>query len=294
VFQKVALTLLMALLLSSAVSSAGAWSNGGFSPNPDNPKYGTHDWIAEHALDWLPPSEKQYLVNNIKTYLYGTELPDQTATSVSDHIGDMTKHHVYFRSDGSLQDDAAAVRAAEEYANTLNHLKAGRLSEAARVAGVMSHYIADMAVFGHVMGSGTEWGAEKHHSDYEERALARTDSYASPYFTLTYDGSLSRLSAYDAARNLAYNTTFGSHGFCECVWMDKNYDWDNPAFKDRCNESLNLAVNLLSDVLHTLYLDSNPGQAYLPPVDTSLLVGIGAAAITIIALILVLRRLRRT
>ncbi len=30
------------------------WSNGGFSTDSTNPKYGTHDWIAQHALDWLP------------------------------------------------------------------------------------------------------------------------------------------------------------------------------------------------------------------------------------------------
>ena len=40
------------------------WSNGGYSADPANPDYGTHDWIAEHALDWLPQEEKQFLLDN--------------------------------------------------------------------------------------------------------------------------------------------------------------------------------------------------------------------------------------
>jgi len=52
------------------------WSNGGFSTDPTNPDYGTHDWIAHHALDWLPLKGKQFILNNIASYLYGTELPD--------------------------------------------------------------------------------------------------------------------------------------------------------------------------------------------------------------------------
>jgi len=36
--------------------------------------------------------------------------------------------------------------------------------------------------------------------------------------------------------------------------MDQNYNWNNPSFKSRCGESLNLAVNLIADVLHTFYV----------------------------------------
>ena len=36
--------------------------------------------------------------------------------------------------------------------------------------------------------------------------------------------------------------------------MDQNYDWSNLTFKNRVGESLNLAVNYIADVLHTLYV----------------------------------------
>ena len=86
-----------------------ARSNGGYSDDPANPDYGTHDWIAQHALDLLPAHEKQYLEDNLNWYLYGTELPDNPYPD--DGIGDTAKHHVYFYANGSLMDDSSAARA---------------------------------------------------------------------------------------------------------------------------------------------------------------------------------------
>jgi parallel beta-helix repeat protein len=232
-----------------------AWSNGGYTDDPSNPDYGTHDWIAEHALDWLPEEEKRYIVGNLATYLYGTELPDNGIAP--DGIGDTTKHHIYYWSNGSLQDDASAVRASEEYDNTLSFLKLGDLASASKTAGIMSHYVVDVAVFGHVMGAGTDWAAEEHHSDYETYVNERTSSYDAEFnIYLSFDGGLDLISAYDAARELAYDTTFDADGDLTCVWMDQNYNWSDPVFKNRCGESLNLAVNYLTGVLHTLYLEA--------------------------------------
>jgi len=56
------------------------------------------------------------------------------------------------------------------------------------------------------------------------------------FFTLISDGSLAAISAYDAAKNLAYDATF----------------------RNRVSESVNLAVNYLADVLYTLKPESNP------------------------------------
>lgn len=246
------LLLMMTIAYSSNVL---AWSNGGYSDDPSNPDYGTHDWIAEHALDWLPEREKRYIVDNLAAYLYGTELPDNGMAP--DGIGDTAKHHIYYWSNGSLQDDASAVRAYEEYNNTLNFLRLGDRANASKTAGIMSHYIVDVAVFGHVMGAGTDWGAEEHHSAYETYVNRRTSSYdAELNVYLSFDGELDLVSAYDAAKELAYDTTFDVDRDLTCVWMDQNYNWSDPVFKNRCGESLNLAVNYLTDVLHTLYSEA--------------------------------------
>ncbi|MDH5770687.1 MAG: C39 family peptidase, partial [Candidatus Bathyarchaeota archaeon] len=72
---------------------------------------------------------------------------------------------------------------------------------------------------------------------------------------LVFDGDLSEVSAYEATLILAYDTTFDLDGDLICVWMDQNYNWSNPTFGNRCGESLNLAVNLIADVLNTFCLE---------------------------------------
>jgi hypothetical protein len=251
--------LIMVWLLSACFVAGSArvsgWSNGGYSADPANPDYGTHDWIAEHALDWLPQQEKQFLLDNKPVYLYGTELPDNG--QAADGVGDTTKHHVYFSADGSVQDDVAADRAQEEYAKALDAYDAGNMGEAAKRLGMVTHYVADMAVFGHVMGAATAWGAETHHRDYEDYVLTRTNSYVDDFDSfLVFDGSLDAVSAYNATLTLANDTTFDAGGQYTCVWMDQNYDWSDAAFKNRSGESLNLAVNAVADVLHTFSVDA--------------------------------------
>ncbi|MGP3667342.1 MAG: zinc dependent phospholipase C family protein [Candidatus Bathyarchaeota archaeon] len=249
------MTLCFTIISLSFVESSYSWSNGGFSKSPLALKYGTHDWIAEHALDWLPNEVKSWIVEYKVYFLYGTELPDNS--QAPDGIGDTQLHHIYFSSNGILIDDSAAVRAEATYQQALNYLLSGDYMQAAKYAGAMSHYIADMAVFGHVMGAKTDWGAEKHHSDYEDYVDGKTSSYNSEFnIFLSFDGELRRISAYEAAVELAYDTTFDKSGRdLTCVWMDKNYDWGNPIFKNRAGESLNLAVNYVADVLYTLYVE---------------------------------------
>jgi hypothetical protein len=251
-----ACVLLSALLIVGfGATRVSGWSNGSYSTDSSNPNYGTHDWIAEHALDWLPLQEKQFLFDNRASFLYGTELPDNG--QAPDGIGDTTKHHVYFFANGSVQDDVAAVRAREEYVKAVDFFKAGNLNEAAKRLGAMTHYVADMAVFGHVMGAATAWGAESHHSDYEQYVLTRTDNYADEFNVfLVFDGNLREISAYDMALTLAHDTTFDVDGDLTCVWMDQHYNWNDATFRNRCGESLNLAVNLIADILHSFYTEA--------------------------------------
>jgi hypothetical protein len=126
--------------------------------------------------------------------------------------------------------------------------------------GMVAHYVADMAVFGHVMGASTAWGAENQHSDYEDYVLDRTESYSSEFTGyLMFDGNLAAVSAYDAALALARDTTFDDGGGLTCTWMDQHYNWSDPTFRNRAGESLNLAVNAVADVLHSFY-----GEVVIP------------------------------
>ena len=248
---------LLAAFLSASANSArvSAWSNGGYSGDQTHPGYGTHDWVAQHALDWLPAQEKQFFADHLSSYLYGTELPDNGTEPGG--VGDTTKHHVYFYANESLQDDAAAVRARQEYVNAQQAFGEGNLSKAAMHLGMVTHYIDDMAVFGHVMGAATAWGTEVHHSDYENYVLGRTRNYASEFDNfLVFDGNLTLTSAYDAALNVGRDTTFDGGTGLTCVWMDQHYNWSDQTFKNRAGESLNPATNAVADMLHKFYTET--------------------------------------
>ena len=132
---KILLIIVCFTVLFLSVKPALGWSNGGYSADPTQPDYGTHDWIAQHALDFLPDNEKQYITSNLAVYLYGTELPDNSQTPGG--IGDTGKHHIYYYSNGSLQDDASAKRASEEYQKALTYLKNGDYINASKEAGVL-------------------------------------------------------------------------------------------------------------------------------------------------------------
>lgn len=229
-----------------------AWNNGGYTEPGNAPRFATHDWIALHAVAWLPAQERWWIEDGVDYYLLGTELPDNGGHPLG--IGDTANHHVYFSSPSTVSDDSAAARAQEEYGLTLALLESGNYSFAALHAGIMSHYIADCAVFGHVLDS------ETHHSDYESYVETRTDEYPTDDFSIyaIFDGVLSTTTAYAATIGLANDTTYGGVSGLTCVWMDTNYNWSDSAFTNRAGESLNLAINMIADVLHTLYSSANP------------------------------------
>jgi hypothetical protein len=244
--------LLLSLVSVALLSQAAAWNNGGDTEEGNMPNFATHDWIALHAAEWLPIQERWWIEQNVDDYLLGTELPDNAGHPLG--IGDKTNHHVYFSSPNTVSDDSAAMRAQTEYDSALAFLEAGNYSFAALHAGIMSHYIADCAVFGHVMNN------ETHHEDYEDYVETRTNEYPTDDFStyISYDGALSAMNAYAATIALANDTTYGGASGLTCVWMDTNYNWSDNTFKNRAGESLNVAVNMMADVLHTLYKNMNP------------------------------------
>ena len=249
---RVLLASTLALTLLALTHPAWAWSNAGYSADPNNPDYGTHDWIADRALDWLPANEKALILTDRAAYLYGTELPDNS--QAAEGIGDTTKHHFYFWSNGTVQDDAAATRAMVMQGRASANLTAGHYADAAKWTGAMTHYIDDLAVFGHVMGATTDWGAEIHHSDYEDHVEALTNSPDANVISVVFDGTLTALSAYDAARALAHDTTFDeSSSGHTAVWMDQHYNWSDPVFTARAYQSINLAVNYVAEAVHIVW-----------------------------------------
>ena len=278
-------------------SASYPWANGpdgnGFTDTQedfDNPPYATHDWIAHHAMMMLPTEEREWIENHFNAYLIGTEAPDNadlfwvTTQRTSDRkgtylvtaegYGDVARHHNYYNPPTFAaifvpEEDDASVRAQEEFEKAAQALEILDYTSAAFCAGSMTHYIADVAVFGHVMGEGSLYPPEKHHSHYEEGVKDRTTSYDFGVFEkyLAFDGSWDfsfNLAGYEAALVVGQTTDWGNGRTKPAVWMDDNFPtkytttWNPldsatpPEFTDSCGESLNRAVNACADVLHLL------------------------------------------
>ncbi len=241
-------------ILVLALPGAAAWSNGGYSADPEDPDYGTHDWIADMALN-LQTKDVGFLETTYHAkYLLGTEAPDNP-----DYIGDSTNHHVYFSAEHVLEDDVCADRAMSLYQIALSSLKSGSYEIAAYDIGAMTHYIADVGVFGHTMGVYTDWGAETHHADYESEFEDHLDSFSSPSGVSLWDRD-----AYSATVDLAENTTFGSGAIKANVWMDTNYDWAEATFYSSAMASLNRSVAAVASAINHLMIEAS---STAPPPD---------------------------
>jgi hypothetical protein len=233
--------------------SAAAWSNGGYSADQNNPDYGTHDWIADMALD-LQTRNVTFLTSTYHArFLLGTEAPDNPA-----FIGDTTNHHIYYYSTHELQNDICAVRASEIYELALGFLVAGEYNDAAFDIGVLAHYVSDPGVFGHTMGANTDWGAETHHPDYENEIESMTGTLSQPTGI-----ALGDLDAYNATLQLGSAITFGDGDIQPNVWMDDNYNWSNETFMASAMASLYASISSVAAVMNHLLIEAN--QTESPP-----------------------------
>lgn len=249
-------TALIAFLVATLVlPAADAWSNGGYSADPGNPDYGTHDWIADMALAGQTRDVSFLKSTHHTKYLLGTEAPDNPV-----YIGDSSHHHVYYYETGSIQDDVGAVRADAMYQSALGALQTDDFDNAAYYAGAMAHYISDLGVFGHTMGSATDWGSENHHSDYEGEVESRIGSISSPAGSSPGDES-----ARNAALSLAEMTTFGSGAIMPNIWMDANYDWTDGVFVSSSTASLYASITKVASAINHLMIEAGYSSSPAPP-----------------------------
>jgi len=254
---------------------AQAWGNGGYSADPSNPDYGMHDWIAEKALD-MQSLDATFLKTTYHTeYLYGTEWPDNTS-----NIGDAFNHHVYYFATGVLQDDISAVRAQAMYNQALTYPASSDYRNAAYYIGAMTHYVADVGVFGHTMGAATDWGAEVHHSDYETWFNSNIGSLTTPTGISLFD-----FDARSATLSLAFNITFGVGPIKANIWMDANYNWADSVFKSSALASLNESVEAVAAALNHLLIEA--GQIIPEFSSPASMVGV---AVIMVVMILMRRR----
>lgn len=247
-----------------------AWTNGVGSPStsPNTPIIGPHDKIVNNAMKMLPTNLQSKI--DIIAVDYGSEMPDYNSTECKCiyGIGDKRYHDIYYHIDGTIQDDSSARRAQEEYTLAMKYFTAGDKYNFSIHIGMMSHYMADMSTFVHTMGPGSDWINEGPivHGAYENFVA---NGYGKLFnsTTIKFDGVYNSISAYDAALDLAKDTTFDNKfgkGVYTNVWMynsvnnsmdssgNLSYTSADPKLIARTRQSMNYTINLMADVIYTM------------------------------------------
>jgi len=283
------ITMMLSILMVS-ISSASAWKNGSYGYNREDysyeDDYGTHDWIAEAALEILLTEAKDswtWLADeNLKIiYLLGTEAPDNSQLKTTldmdevEGFGDTTKHHVYFDENDEILEDDSALRAKKCADLADVYLEENKREKAAFYLGAMTHYIADLAMYAHVAENNVDpynVDFDEWHSKVEGYVNSRTNDYEDQeeFFEIDDDFDIEEKKAYDAATDLAWDT-YADPDPSESItrdakWLHDNFftDWaDNKEdredesttrqlYYDRIEESLNNAIKQI--VLAMVYV----------------------------------------
>ncbi len=189
-FIRILLVIESILLVVAFLAPVMAWNNGDATGDfdvyatdalvnwwKDSKHYGTHDWIAEAALEavlndddarakWVDNEESLFWTDRRKMiYLIGTEAPDLSSLKLKLNnyivrgVGDRRRHKIYFYdfnegSSFSMQPHrntniAHDIRRYTEFAK--DSLKEGRCDLAAYYIGFLMHYIGDFTCFFHTL-----------------------------------------------------------------------------------------------------------------------------------------------
>jgi len=217
--------------------------------------YGTHDYLAEYALEFLPEEEKEWISQ--KYYYYGTELPDGS-TLFDEHLSNYVAQHLEFDQLGNVVDDSLADMAMRPYDSAVNSLSDGKTGTASTRVGTINAYIQNAGLFSRVITA-------KNGANFEGFILPKTDIvYPSDEFEdlfgyyIEFDGALETISPYDAIMRIGRGTYMGKKdGTCSAQWMDDNYDTENAEWIACAGRNFNNIINAEADVLHTIYMAAN-------------------------------------
>jgi len=243
---KIFIVLIGLMVLVLPYSFGNAWSNGSYAYNQNDydyeTDYGTHDWIAEGALEALIEHDEdqwKWLEYREIIFLVGTEAPDNSGVSITldgetlSGFGDTTYHHIYYEEDGSIKnnEDDSALRAkwCGDWADA--SIESGKLDQAAFYFGAMTHYIADLSMYAHVADNYVypyNLYFDEHHSTVESRVQSRTNEYDDREEFFKYSQIIvGNKKPYDAAVDLGWETykdpTCSEATSRDALWLHENF-----------------------------------------------------------------------
>lgn len=303
------------------ITSALAWKNGSYAYHKTDysydDDYGTHDWIAEAALDalveadsatwdWLNQEERKVI------FLLGTEAPDNGGLETHldgelvEGFGDTVKHHVYFTETGEINnnEDDSALRAKSCADLADSYLEQLKYEKAAFYLGAMTHYIADLAMYAHVAENNVDphnIDFDEHHSKVEGYVDTRTNDYENTeeFFEISSPDIKSDKKPYDLAKDLAWKTykDEDNNGDHDAVWLHNNFfsDWasdkddrdsdiaTHQEYYDRTEYLLNEAIEASASAMaYVGGLEEGAADPLTITIIVVIIVGVAVAAIAII------------
>jgi len=308
-----------------------AWSNASYAFTSNNydyeENYGTHDWIADAALNALlnlNQSKWSWLEQRKSIFLVGTEAPDNSAVNMTldgaliEGFGDTTYHHIYFHENGSIayNEDDAAIRAKScgDLANA--RIDEEKLDQAAFYLGAMTHYISDMSMYAHVAENNIpphNLDFDEHHSNIEGYVKTRTNEYDDKEeFFRIFDVNVGNKKPYNAAKDLAWNTYYDPNPseptVRNAVWLHNNFfswsgittyaqriadsDITHQLYYDRIEQSLNNAMEACASAMNNVstFVSDQPIDSIIDGFDIFFLIMISSLSIVAIYFIKIKKR----
>jgi hypothetical protein len=213
-----------------------------------------------------------FISKNRNAFFLGTEAPDGKIPSIGGETGyadTLQCHCIKFDILGNVTNDRAAMRAQQEFDKAKTALADGNGKMAAYYAGAMTHYIADLSQFCHLMYKDGPWGDDEAtlHSRYEEvidKSMNPADWTSSVLNAYLHPLSVPGNNAHDIAVEVAHFTATGGGTSRNPKWMwgrltsframgmDTNASKWSAAFRDQTGANVNYAVSGIAQALRTL------------------------------------------
>lgn len=265
--------------------NAFGWGNGGKSAQLNNPKFGSHDWIAYQGYKLADQdADLKWLQNNLNAYYIGTEAPDVGALSIlmagPGYKDTGSCHCILYDVSGNVTNNRVAMRAQQEFnkaRKALDKAKSLRSSGKIQLAkeqeqlaafyvGAMAHYLGDLSQFMHLMGKKSHWGSEdqKIHSRYEkviDNSISFTTKKSSILEIYVKKINIGGNTAEEIARSVAKFDETGNGTIRNPGWMydeyksyiqlgtaDKADEWDEK-FLDQTGQNVNASINGIAKLL---------------------------------------------
>ncbi|MEM2637301.1 MAG: hypothetical protein QXL15_03010 [Candidatus Korarchaeota archaeon] len=301
----VQIIIIASILVFSFPVKVSALGNGGFTSDPNEPKYGTLDWMGYHAISLIKESMPSYVVwidMRMRYFYLGTEAPDNPYLHIGRFAGwndtasqfnryDLTGGVVTINED--YQNCSSLLQT--HYSYLVQALKNRDYDRAAWEAGVVTHYIGVLSGWGHVL---TTWNGtdfvrdDARYSNYaaqlDEVLLYPSQQFPGDFPALAFNKTkvIARVAATQLGAYTFYDDQNVSAEYIKALFNSLNppsySEWDE-LLKNATKRRLAKGIETIAHVIYSAIMDSG----YVPeaqPTFVNVVLVFGFGVITAITI----------